>query len=458
MKEDADSSMVEKPPVTATVHRNARVATVAPLARPVIPLAKDLNRAVNLYPGVSFRSSLIQAQRNYVPSKEKSVAPAPLLESPDGISGLARARSLADASDMAGAAAFPTPGAIGNTIEASPLAQGRRLSVGPAAAMAGAETISPSGKAKAGSVPMVISDFPRPEGDNGRGMHWVPVTSSSKDVVDRFVKQAREMKIKWMVVLNDDAKVGDNDYLVNQLVANGIMPVMRVFTPNGRPIQGDVAALVGHYRTLGVYYYQLYNEPNLNVENPDGAPGVGKYLDNWIPAARAVAAAGGFPGIGSLSPGGNFDDLDFLKQTFDKVKQRGEVDVLDKAWLGLHNYTLNHPLDYVKDSNGFLKFKWYDAVVREKLGRQMPIIGTEGGTHIGTADDKTFPKIDEAKQLDMVTGAYRYMKNREPYNFAYTYWIIANEEGGGHDPAFSHQALFRPGGKSPLVDALKKLD
>lgn len=300
-------------------------------------------------------------------------------------------------------------------------------------------------------------DFPRPEGDNGRGMHWVPVTSSPKDIVDRFVKQASEMKIKWMVILNEDAKIGDNDYLVNQLVANGIMPVMRVYTPNGQPIQGNVEALVKHYLPLGVYYYQLYNEPNLNVENPDGVPSVDKYLDKWTPAARSVAETGGFPGIGSLSPGGNFDDLEFLKQTFDRLKQRGEVDALDRAWLGLHNYSLNHPLDYVKDSNGFLKFKWYDAVVREKMGRQMPIIGTEGGTHVGAADDKTFPEIDEARQVEMVTSAYRYMKKREPYNFAYTYWIIANEEGGGNDPAFSHQALFKPGGKSPLVDALKGL-
>lgn len=289
-------------------------------------------------------------------------------------------------------------------------------------------------------------------------MHWVPTTSSSPDVVDRFVRQAKEMKIKWMVILNDDANVGNNDYLVSQLVSNGIMPVMRVYTPNGKPIQGDLEAMVNHYRPMGVNYYQLYNEPNLDVENPDGRPNVDKYLDNWIPAAKAVARAGGLPGLGALAPGGNFDDMQFLSQTLDKIKQRGEVAVLDKAWLGMHNYTLNHPLDYFKDSNGFQKFKWYDDLVKQKLGREMPIIGTEGGTHVGSADDKTFPAIDEAKQIEMVTGAYRYMKHREPYNFAYSYWTIANEEGGGSDPAFTRQALFKSGGKSPLVDALKKLD
>jgi hypothetical protein len=272
------------------------------------------------------------------------------------------------------------------------------------------------------------------------------------------VAEAKEMKIKWMVILNEDARIGPNDYLVKKLVDNGIMPIMRIYTPNGRPIQGDIGAMVKHYRSLGVQYYQPYNEPNLNVENPDGTPDVDRYVDAWLPAAKAVANAGGLPGLGALAPGGNFDDMEFLRQTFDKIKQRGEVATLDKAWLSMHNYTLNHPLDYAKDSNGFLKFKWYDALVREKLGRQLPIIGTEGGTHIGSADDRMFPVIDEARQTEMVTGAFRYMRNREPYNFAYTYWIIANEEGGGHDTAFSHQALFKNTGPSPIVNALKNLD
>ena len=299
---------------------------------------------------------------------------------------------------------------------------------------------------------MPLSSFPRPQGDNGRGMHWAPVMKTSDDIVDRLVKEAKEMKIKWMVILNEDTQIGDNDYLVKRLMDNGIMPIMRIYTPHGRDIRGDLKALVQHYQPLGVSYYQLYNEPNLNGENPDGVPNVEKYLNKWLPAAKVVTEAGGLPGLGSLSPGGNYDDMEFLKQTFDRIKQRGEEAALDNAWLGMHNYTSNRPLDYAKDSNGFMKFKWYDAVVQEKLGRQMPIIGTEGGTYLDN------DSVDEARQVAMVTGAYRYMKTREPYNFAYTYWLIANEEGGGTDPTFTHQALFRPGWQSPVVDALKRLD
>lgn len=412
-------------------NNNPRIVPEVSPGRPVVQFNRAPMRAPDYYPGISFRSSLLKAQQRYAPT----VAPVSI---PKDV-GTELAPATGNVVRLPQQPGLPY---IGTTGLATPA---------PIAAPAAV-----NGKTE--SRPMALQEFPKPEGDNGRGMHWVPTTSSTTDVVDRFVQQAKEMKIKWMVVLNEDTKVGDNDYLVKQLVTNGIMPVMRVYTPNGNAIQGDLEAMVNHYRPMGVYYYQLYNEPNLNVENPDGVPSPDGYLDKWIPAAKAVARAGGLPGFGSLAPGGNFDDMEFLGQTLDKIKQRGDVAVLDKAWLSMHNYTLNHPLDYFKDSNGFMKFRWYDSLVKQKLGRGMPIIGTEGGTHVGATDDKTFPAIDQARQVDMVTGAYRYMKNREPYNFAYSYWVIANEEGGGQDPGFTQHALFKSGGKSPVVDALKRLD
>ena len=307
------------------------------------------------------------------------------------------------------------------------------------------------------SRPMSLAEFPRPANDNGRGMHWVPITYTTNDVVDRYVAEAEKMGIKWMVLLNDGTRIGENDYLVDRLVEKGIMPVMRVYTPNGQPIEGDLEALVRHYRERGVQYFQLYNEPNLNVENPDGTPNVDRYVDLWTKAARAVVAGGGLPGFGALSPGGNYDDIEFLNRALDRIKAKGDVQLLDRAWLSLHNYTFNHPLDYTKDSNGYLKFRWYDAIVREKLGRSMPIIGTEGGTFVGANEDKTLPAVTPEKQVEMVVGAYDCVqRRREPYYFAYTYWLIANEAGGGHDRGFSHHALFKPDGVSPVVDALRR--
>jgi len=286
--------------------------------------------------------------------------------------------------------------------------------------------------------------FPRPAGDNGRGMHWIPTLSQTPEVVDRFVRELQEMKIKWAVILNDGTDAGRNDYLVERLTQAGIMPVMRIYTPGLQPIPpGELEKLVRHYRDMGVYYYQIYNEPNLRFENGGRDPDVNRYLDLWIPAARAVARAGGLPGFGALSPGGDVNDLQFLQAALQELKRRGQVDILNRAWLSVHNYDLG-------DSKGFFRYRRYADAFWNEVGHLIPMIGTEGGTYSGG-------DLTVQDQVERVCQSYAYMAHREPYFLAYSYWIIANEAGGGHDRAFSHQALFRPDGVSPIVNALKEL-
>ncbi len=300
-----------------------------------------------------------------------------------------------------------------------------------------------TGQGMAHNQPLVLADYPHPPGDNGRGIHWIPTVSQSPDVVDRFVEEAQAMGMKWVVFLNEGTDVKANDYLVKRLVQAGIEPVMRVYTPGLVPIEGDLKSMVRHYVDLGVNYFQLYNEPNLMVETNGQPPNVDHYLDLWIPAAMQVIEAGGLPGFGALSPQGEVDDREFLRQALDRLKARDRVSLLDRAWLAMHNYTGPRPLN---DPDGFLRFRQYDTIVRAALGRSLPIIGTEGGTH-------TSEQVSEEQQIAMVTGAYNYMRHREPYNFAYTYWIIAN----GHDPAWDQQALIRPEGPTALAQALRTM-
>lgn len=286
--------------------------------------------------------------------------------------------------------------------------------------------------------------FPRPAGDNGRGMHWVPTLSQTPEVVDRFVRELQGMKIKWAVILNDGTDTGRNDYLVERLTQAGIMPVMRIYTPGLQPIPpGQLEKLVRHYRDMGVHYYQIYNEPNLRFENGGRDPDVNRYLDQWVPAAQAVVRAGGLPGFGALSPGGDVDDLQFLRAALQELNRRGQAGILNWSWLSVHNYDWG-------DGKGFLRYRRYADAIQNELGRLMPMIGTEGGTYSGEG-------LTAQGQVDRVRQSYAYMANREPYFLAYSYWIIANEAGGGHDGAFSHQALFRPDGVSPIVEALKEL-
>jgi len=308
-------------------------------------------------------------------------------------------------------------------------------------------------------MPMPLSAYPHPNGDNGRGMHWVPTTNQSKAVVDRFVAEAQRMGVKWVTFLNDGAAVGQNDYLVSKLVGAGIEPIMRLYSPTIAPMKGDVEAMVRHYVGMGVHYFQPFNEPNLSCEHADGVPSVERYLDAWTSAARAIVRGGGLPGFGSLAPGGDKDDFEFLREALEGLRRRGALGMLDKAWLSMHNYTLNHAPNEQADSNGFFTFREYHNILRQALGRDLPIIGTEGGTYVGAQEDRSQPAVTAKMAVDWATDAYRYMREkREPWNFAYSYWVIANEAGGGTDERFKAHALFKADGStSPIVGALRVL-
>lgn len=279
--------------------------------------------------------------------------------------------------------------------------------------------------------------FPVPRANNGWGMHWIPTTSQDRGVVDRFVGELVKMHIKWAVFLNDNDSIGANDYLVERLVANGIMPVMRLYQATIDPY-GDVGAVVRHYRAKGVYYYQIYNEPNVNVENRQGFANPNRYALVWAITARQVVNNGGLPGIGAFSPGGEYDHYEFLDRTLRALIYNGDGALLNHAWLSVHNYHGLRPHD---DPNGFWLYRRYNEIVMSHLGRSLPIIGTEGGSY------HSDPQVEK----QMLIWQYSYMRDREPYFLAFSDWVLANQEGGGHDSTWEWQALFRPGFVHPVV-------
>jgi hypothetical protein len=283
-----------------------------------------------------------------------------------------------------------------------------------------------------------LASYPRPAGDNGRGIHWIPTTHQTPEVVDRFVDRARAMNVRWVTFLNEAGDVGGNDYLVRRLGEAGIMPVLRVYSEGNGPIKGDLKALVAHYKARGVSYFQLYNEPNLADENGGGTPDANRYATNWVAAARQVVQAGGLPGLAPLSPQGAVDDLGFLRESLAAIKRNDGGDLLQRSWLSVHNYGREH-----------LRVRQYDAIVRDALGRSLPQIGTEAGIY-QCAD------VTEQEQIRVVTDAFGYLPQREPYYFAYSLWCMANEAGGGRDPRWEAQALYRADGPTTLARALEQ--
>jgi hypothetical protein len=360
-----------------------------------------------------------------------------------------------------------------------------------------------------------LAAYPRPAADNGRGVHWSPTTQRlPREVVDYFVPELRAMGIKWVKFLQDDRPDVADPYLVEQLVANGVEPVMRVYQPVNQPYRhlAELAAAAGK---LGVHYFELYNEPN--VAGPAGGwparepVNIERMVDLWIAAAREVRAGGGQPSLPPLAGGGSVDDLVFLRRFLDGVRARGQADLLPGAWLAVHNYFLNHPLDYPTDpvnvddvplseaeiaergltpqqveaidharriaklpraqggfwvgntidadSNAFRKFDAYAHVFYGRFGYYLPVIGTEGGAVAGAAEDPRYPPVREQDVTALTLGAYHALLDDAPgYFFAHMPWLLANRAAADYaDERFESAAWYkdRRGATLPVVGALK---
>jgi hypothetical protein len=204
------------------------------------------------------------------------------------------------------------------------------------------------------------------------------------------------------------------------------------------------------------------------------------------------------------------DDLAFLRQFLDGLHARGQAGLLPGSWLAVHNYFLNHPLDYPtdpvnvndvplteaeiaersltpeqveainharsiaklpreqggfwvgntidEDSNAFRKFDAYAKIFYGRFGYYLPIISTEGGAIIGAAEDPRYPPVRAEDLTTLTLEAYHTLLDGAPaYFFAHTPWLLANSAGEHLDERFEQAAWYkdREGTTLPVVEALK---
>ena len=195
--------------------------------------------------------------------------------------------------------------------------------------------------------PKPLSDYPRPPKDNGRGVHWsASVYHPSGADLQFWMDELKAMQIKWVKLLDDGG--GSSIELCRALIDNEIMPVVRVYRerPNPGHIGGREIDAIQRLIDAGVRYFETNNEPDLPAEwqnnhRPDNWLDI--VVDNFIFDADVIQGMGGLPAFPAMGPGSKANGIA-------KVVERGRIDIFEKgAWLAIHNYTLNHPLDYPYD-------------------------------------------------------------------------------------------------------------
>ncbi len=362
---------------------------------------------------------------------------------------------------------------------------------------------------------MELHDYPRPANDTGIGVHWAPGYAAAVGLAkirESWLPQLKAMGVKWVKVYNHD---GALDF-AELLLAEGIMPVVRIYRPNPNPSRLGVKELV-HIEALvraGVRYFEFNSEPDRDGEWRGGrlpADALELVVENTVANMESILERGGLPAIPALSNGSRWDLVG-------KIVAKGRRDLLDgPVWQAVHNYSRNRPLDYPYDIGNqegaaftqrfyqalsneawgenawrgrsleevnrlrlsranpgatiaddhacFLAYKYYDALNRRHLGRSLPILSTESGYLVGEDVDARYPATTPDLHMAQTLEAARIMMGTSQryeaapdYYFCTAFWLIGNSQLNSTSNWWESHAWFSsrwPGGALPVVHALR---
>jgi hypothetical protein len=336
-------------------------------------------------------------------------------------------------------------------------------------------------------------------------MHWSASIYHPTEVAG-WIARLKTMNIRWLKVLDDGG--GSSLRLCGSLLDHGIMPVVRLYRecPNPGHIGGTEEKTLRNLVKLGVRYIETNNEPDLQTEwsGPRPANWMEIVANNWLYDAGKCLDAGALPAVPALSVGRKDDLIAMI------VSKGGRDALLAGAWVGLHNYCLNHPLDYpdddvnqrgtplsaadysadgdwawdrmpldtinawrwqdknpgatiLDDASCFRSFEFVNDQVMRALGVSLPIISTEGGVVMGWRDDRRYARITPALHRDRSVAMFAYMQSSAPpYFFAMCPWLLANYFLGHFGTGWESQAWYTDWwnpqfglhGQLPTVDAV----
>ncbi len=367
---------------------------------------------------------------------------------------------------------------------------------------------------------MDLKDYPRPPKDTGIGMHWTPGNSGAVgagELRKTWIPQLQRMGVKWVKLLHSGGLL-----LAEMLLDADIMPVVRIYRHRPNVVDLRKAVLgreeieqLKEFIAIGVKYFEFNNEPELSSEWEKGALPGERAIDYVARAAivdmETILGLGGYPAVPAVAIGTQWDLIGKI------IEHGGDYLFDEPVWLAIHNYDINHPLDYpydrvnrfgelltpeeyrsmgtdawtgaqwgtrtlafinerrnesknpkadiIKDASCFLAYERFAALSMKHLGRHLPIISTENGPIVGEDPDPRYPTTTPESHAQKVVDIAEIMmgvsKHYDPapdYYFATAFWLmgasILRAKGWEGHAWFSP---FRPGGRLPAVDALEKL-
>ena len=368
---------------------------------------------------------------------------------------------------------------------------------------------------------MDLQDYPRPPNDTGIGVHWSaghPAAVGMRDLREYWLPQLVALGVKWVKILHDGGLEFAQLLLQNDIMPIVRLYRLRPNSLDPSPGKGTLGVeeieYVERYVSIGARYFEFNNEPDLHGEW-EGAqvPANAEVIvaRNGIIDMVTILERGGCPGVPATSIGGKWDLVG-------KIIELGRRDLFHgPVWIAAHNYDINHPLDYPydavnqqgqqltreeyeelnrqtawdgrtwgnrslewineqrsrgvntghtihDDASCWLRYARLDDLVQDHLSRPLPILGTENGPIVGEDDDPryptTTPELHRDKVLEMcriMMGTSEQFDPAPPQLFCTAFWLLGGVVLLDGWESHAWYSPSRPGGRLPVVDALKTL-
>ncbi len=362
---------------------------------------------------------------------------------------------------------------------------------------------------------MELHDYPRPANDTGIGIHWTTGYATAigmRQIRDFWIPEMKALGIKWVKIYNHD---GALDF-AELLLAEGFMPIVRIYRPTPNPSRLDVKDVVqvDAFLRIGTRYFEFNSEPDRDAEWKGGrmpANGINLVVENTIANLEIILERGGMPAVPAVANGSRWDLVG-------KIIAFGRKDLFaGPVWQAIHNYPRNRPLDYpydignqegaaytyrfyqvmneemwqenawrgrtldevnrlrsdrsnpgatiLDDPAGWLAYEYFDALNQKHLGHSLPLLSTECGYLIGEDVDPrypaTSPDLHMAQTLEscrIMMGTSQRFAPAPDYYFCTAFWLLGNAQLGSTSSWWETHAWYSdrwPGGALPLVFALK---
>ncbi len=325
---------------------------------------------------------------------------------------------------------------------------------------------------------MRVDNFPRPHNDSGIGFHYFPDGRHyDRADADRWIPRLQGLGTSWLVLQTEPGRRVPDVFLQRLMMAD-IEPVVMVKPEQvGRLDESSLCDTLGGLADSGVHYVAIYDRPN---ERSQWTPQdwarpslVERFVDFLVPALEQVVIERMYPVLPPLEPFGAYWDTTFLRTMLASLQRRGLGSLLERAAVGMRNFANDRPLswgqggrqawpdarpyatdDQGQDHRGFRLFEWYQEIITDVLGYELPLIACANGPQSSRVEEDSLePRTHAERAVEMARLALRRELPGTVLNQAF--WVLAAERG----QAGFNERWFDANGKErlPAVRALAEL-